>query len=249
MPLSVAPFIDTLLGLSLIGVAAAIYFRPARHKHRRVRIRVSKRPHRFHLRLRWLPIPLATTGLALIVAGWLWPDDSATESVAAGIPVTEAAPVEVVGTTGQGFVLVRGTPTDDDTATEDEIRSYSLRLGTLVANALARPPLALHLEPKTVDADQWKAIHDDPNQARDWCSQADDTGFVAVIGLGALHLEYGAGYAPWREPEYVIVSCTTPRHASLRGRVDERLGDRIPYEQAITDDLRTALGKLATRPD
>jgi hypothetical protein len=109
--------------------------------------------------------------------------------------------------------------------------------------------LALHLEPRTVDAEQWKAIRDDPIQAREWCAQGDETGFVAAIGIAAVRLEYGAGYAPWREPEYVIVSCSTSRHASLRGRVDERLGDRIPYEQAITDDLRSALSKLATRAD
>jgi hypothetical protein len=246
---SVVPMIDTVLGLSLLAVAGAIHFRPRRHGRHRVRVRAPGRPHHLHIRLRSLPVPLATAGLALIVAGWLWPQDRATEPSAAGPQPPETAPAVVAGATGHGFVLVRGTPTDDDTATEDDIRNYSQRLGTLVAQTLARPPLALHLEPKAVDAAQWKAIHEDPGQARDWCSQADDTGFVAVVGLAALRLENGAGYAPWREPEYVIVSCTNPRHATLRGRVDERLGDRVPYEQAIVDDMRSALSKVNARPD
>lgn len=249
---SVAPYIDTVLGLSLVAVAAAIQFRLHRRRQlarHRVRVRVSRRSRRWHPRLRSLPAPLAIAGVLLIAVGWIWPGDSGTEPAASAVMTPDTAPVEAVPATGHGFVLVRGTPTDDDSASEDDIRNYSQRLGTLVAQTLARPPLALHLEPRTVDAEQWKAIRDDPNQAREWCAQADDTGFVAVVGIAAVHLEYGAGYAPWREPEYLIMSCSAPQHASLRGRVDERLGDRIPYEQAITDDLRSALGKLATRPD
>jgi hypothetical protein len=245
---SVAPYIDTVLGVSLIAVAAAIHFRPRRHTHHRVRVRVPGRRRHLHVRLRSVPVPLAVAGLVLIVVGWWWPYEAPTEPTAdplAGVP----APIEPADASAHGFVLIRGTPTDDDSATEDDIRSYSERLGTLVAQTLARPPLSLHLEPRTVDAEQWKAIRDDPTQAREWCSGADDTGFVAVVGMSALHLEYGAGYAPWREPEYVIVSCTASRHASLRGRVDERLGDRVPYEQAITDDLRAALAKLTSRSD
>lgn len=246
---NVVPYIDTVLGLSLVAVAAAIHFRPHRHRRHRVRVRVPGRAHHLHIRARSLPVPLATAGVALIVAGWLWPDTHPTHPAGAGALIPEAAPAEAVEPTAHGFVLVRGTPTDDDTASEDDIRNYSQRLGTLVAQTLGRPPLALHLEPRAVDAEQWQAIHDDPGQARSWCEQADDTGFVAVVGMAALRLQDGAGYAPWREPEYVIVSCTTPRHATVRGRVDERLGDRVPYEQAIVDDLKSALGKLVTRPD
>lgn len=245
---SVAPYIDTVLGVSLIAAAAAIRFRPRRRVRHRVRVRVPGRRHHVHIRLGSLPVPLASAGLLLIIAGWWWPYDTPTEPTAdplAAIP----APVAIADASAHGFVLIRGTPTDDDSATEDDIRSYSERLGTLVAQTLARPPLALHLEPRTVDAEQWKAMREDPERAREWCSRDDDTGFVAVIGMSALRLEYGAGYAPWREPEYVIVSCSAPRQASLRGRVDERLGDRVPYEQAITDDLRAALTKLTSRPD
>jgi hypothetical protein len=245
---SVVPYIDTVLGLSLIAAAAAIHFRPRRHHRHRVRIRVPGRSRHLHVRLRSLPVPLATAGIVLMLLGWFWPDDNGAEPPVASLAPVET-PLDPANATAHGFVLVRGTPTDDDSATEEDIQGYSQRLGTLIAQTLARPPLALHLEPRTVDAEQWKAIRDDPGQAREWCGQGDDTGFVAVVGMGAVHLEYGAGYAPWREPEYVIVSCSTARHASLRGRVDERLGDRIPYEQAITDDLRSALRKLATRPD
>jgi hypothetical protein len=245
---NVVPYIDTVLGLSLIAAAATIHFRPRRNGRHRVRIRVPGRTRHRHLRLRSLPVPLATAGGVLIVLGWLWPDDSGTEPAEGTLAPVET-PLDPANATGHGLVLVRGTPTDDDSATEADIQVYSQRLGALVAQTLARPPLTLHLEPRAVGADQWKAIRDDPGKAREWCAQGDDTGFVAVVGLGAVHLEYGAGYAPWREPEYLIVSCSTDRHTRLRGRVDERLGDRIPYEQAITDDLRSALRKLATGPD
>jgi hypothetical protein len=249
---SVVPYIDTVLGLSLVAVAAAIHFRPRRHGRqglRRVRVRVHRRPHRLRIHLHTLPAPLATAGVALIVLGWLWPGDQSPHPGAAPALLPEAAPTGDVTPTAHGVVLVRGTPTDDDTANDDDIRNYSQRLGTLVAQSLARPPLALHLEPRAVDAEQWKAIRDDPTQARGWCEQTDDASFVAVVGLAALRLEDGAGYAPWREPEYVIVSCTSSRHATVRGRVDERLGDRVPYEQAIVDDLKSALGKLVARSD
>ena len=253
---TVAPIIDTLLGLSLIGVAAAIRFLPGRHRRHRVRTRVPGSPHRLHIRLRSLPIPLAIAGLALIGAGWLRRDEGATvEPAASAVLAPEQAPAgaveyaETVDPAGYGFVLVRGTPSDDDTASEDDIRSYSERLGALVTQALAQPPLALRLEPKTVDAEQWKALHDDPHRAREWCNQGDNTGFVAVIGMDALRLEKGAGYATWREPEYIVVACATTQHASLHGRVDERPGDRIPYEQAIIDDLRAALNWVSVHPD
>jgi hypothetical protein len=249
---SVVPYIDTLLGLSLIAAAAAIHFRRRRHSgrgHHRVRVRLPRRPHALHFRARALPAPLATAGFALIVAGWLWPDDRTTQSTVTGAQSPEPAAAQVVNASGRGVILVRGTPTDDDTATEDAIRNYSERLGTLVAKTLARPPLALALEPRTVDAEQWKAIRDDPERASEWCTEADAADFVAVVGMGALQLENGAGYAPWREPEYLIVYCSASHHTRLRGRVDERLGDRVPYEQAIIDDLKSALRKLAIRPD
>jgi hypothetical protein len=250
---SVVPYIDTLLGLSLITAAAIIHVRRRRrHSGRvrhRVRVRLPKRPHSLHFRTGALPVPLATAGFALIVAGWLWPADPATDSTSTSGSSPEPAAVQVVNASGRGVVLVRGTPTDDDTATEDAIRTYSERLGALVVKTLARPPSALDLAPRAIDAEQWKTIHDDPERARDWCPEADHTAFVAVIGIAALRLENGAGFAPWREPDYLVVSCSDPRHASLRGRVDERLGDRVPYEQAIVDDLKSALGKLARRPD
>ena len=82
---SVVPFIDTILGLSLVAAAAAIHFRPRRHRgHRvRVRVRVPGRPHHLHIRPSSLPVPLATAGVTLIVAGWLWQDEAPTLPAAA----------------------------------------------------------------------------------------------------------------------------------------------------------------------
>ena len=63
--------------------------------------------------------------------------------------------------------------------------------------------------------------------------------------MSALRLENGAGFAPWREPEFLVLSCADDREVALRGRANERLGDRVPYEQSIAEDLRAAIGRLA----
>lgn len=240
--------VDTVLGLALIGTAAAIHFRPRRHRPR-IRHRVRTRPRRLHFRLRWLPAPLAFIGVVLIVTGWLRPDEADTEPTVSTIEslVPEQSP-QVAGE-GAGLVLVRGTPTDDDSATESEIQDYSTRLGTILAGALSRPPVALAVRAQAIDADQWSAVRNDQNSARQWCQQEGAPAFVAVIGMSAVRLENGAGYAPWREPEYLILSCTDDRQVTVRGRANERLGDRVPYEQSVADDLRVAIGRLGRQPD
>lgn len=241
--------VDTVLGLALIGTAAAIHFRPRRH-HRRIRHRVRSRPHRLRFRLRWLPVPLAATGLVVILLGWLNPGEPDPEPAvaAAGPPVPEQ-PSPAAGADSAGLLLVRGTPTDDDSASENEIRDYSARLGSLVAATLSRPPLSVQVGAESIDADQWLAIRDDHGSAREWCRGEDTSAFVAVVAIGAVHLENGAGFAPWREPEYLIVSCTDDREVTVHGRAHERLGDRIPYEQSVADELRSAIGRLVAQPN
>jgi hypothetical protein len=249
MPISVVPMVDTVLGLALIGTAAAIHFRPRRHR-RRIRHRTRVRPHRLQFRLHWLPAPLAVTGLAVMIFGWLSPGEAdlgqaASTATPAASEQASSAPEDASG----GLLLVRGTPTDDDSASENEVRDYSARLGKLLAGTLSRPPLALQVGAEAIDADQWTAIRDDHDKARKWCSDEPASGFVAVIAIGAVHLENGAGFAPWREPEYLIVSCTDDREVALRGRAYERLGDRIPYEQSVADELRGATSRLIASPN
>lgn len=239
--------VDTVIGLAMLGTAAAIHFRPRRHRQRVRRQRVRARPRRLHFRLRWLPLPLALAGVAMIVAGWLRPDpvDESTVApdLAALVAVAEGS-LPALGE-GGGMILVRGTPADDDSATESEIRDYSTRLGTLLAGVFSRPPLALDIEAEAIDAEQWAGIRDDHSAARNWCKQDGSPAFVAVIGMSALRLENGAGFAPWREPEFLVLSCADDREVALRGRANERLGDRVPYEQSIAEDLRAAIGRLA----
>lgn len=249
MPISVLPMLDTVLGLALIGTAAAIHFRPRRH-HRRIRHRVRVGPRRLRFRLRWLPVPLAATGLIVIILGWLNPGEPDPDPAAAA---SAAPPPEVyappAGGGSAGLLLVRGTPSDDDSASEDEIRDYSQRLGSLLAGSLSRPPLALQVVAEPIDAEQWVAIRDDHNNARQWCRADDTAAFVAVIAVGAVRLDNGAGFAPWREPDYVILSCADDREVALHGRANERLGDRIPYEQSVADELRGAIARLVARPN
>ena len=141
----------------------------------------------------------------------------ALTTVTTVVAVSTLAPIETpldpANATAHGFVLVRGTPTDDDSATEDDIRSYSERLGTLVAQTLARPPLALHLEG---DADR---------RVR---QRVDGLGLGAVV-LGhaahVLHLRHG----PHEGQE----------DRQLDDPVDQVERDRTPAGQALapTDKL------------
>ena len=183
-------------------------------------------------------------GTALIAYAWI--DAHLTRTVAE-VATATAAPVAPRGPEDArrfGVLLLRGTPADDDSASEEVMRDYSQRLGGLVAEALARPPAAISLETRTLDAEQWKALRAEPSTARQWCRETPPVEFVAAVGLPALRLPDGVGYAPWREPEEYVVACGGEARASHRGRVNERLGDRIPYEQALTEELRAVLARI-----
>lgn len=242
------PIIETLIGLAMIGVAGVIHHRHRRHRHRRHHSTGGLPRPGPPFRVRWLPVPLATLGLTLIVYTWtlnigssIQPADTLSDDLAAPLPAANSD-----GAARHGVLLVRGTPTDDDSASDESARSYSLRLGALVAEALARPPAAIALVTEPLDAEQWKALRTDPANARQWCRDSPRTEFVAAVAIPALRLPDGVGYAPWREPEELLVACGSEAKTTQRGRVNERLGDRVPYEQALTEELRAALAKLGT---
>lgn len=240
------PIIETLAGLAMIGVAAVIRHRHRGHHHGARRLPRPGPP----FRVRWTPVPLATLGMALVVYSWTFgrdpatpPEDARPNFVPAPIPVANSE-----GTVRHGVLLVRGTPADDDSASDETVRDYSLRLGALVADALARPPASIALVTESLDAEQWKALRADPASARHWCREDPPVEFVAAVGMPALRLPDGIGYAPWREPEELLIACGTDAKASQRGRVNERLGDRVPYEQSLTEELRGVLARLGIGP-
>ena len=239
------PLIETLVGLSMIGVAAVIRWRHPQ-RHHRVRRDLRRPPPWF--RVRWLPAPMGIAGALLIAYAWITDNMSPPSAAAIAAAVPRAAPVAGPGgALRHGVLLLRGTPADDDTATDEAARDYAGRLASLLADTMARPPVAIALESEVLDAELWKSLRADPAGARQWCRTDPPVEFVAVVNLPALRLPDGIGYAPWREPEELLVACHSEAQATQRGRVNERLGDRVPYEQALAEELRTALAKIGIR--
>jgi hypothetical protein len=235
-----APLIETLAGLALIGVAGVIRWRH-RGRHHRTGRRVRRPPPLF--RVRWLPVPIAVAGLALLADAWV--GEQAAPPKDSGPAAQADAPAPMNGAKSRrGVLLLRGTPADDDSASDESVKDYSLRLGGLIADALSRPPASIALDTEPLASDQWKELREDPGGARRWCRDDGSVDFVAAIGIPALRLPDGVGYAPWREPEELLLACANDARSSQRGRVNERLGDRVPYEQALADELRSALGRI-----
>jgi hypothetical protein len=68
------------------------------------------------------------------------------------------------------------------------------------------------------------------------------------VSVGALRLEGAVGYATWREPDYLLIDCRTGETRRRRGHVNERMGDRVPYEQDVSDELRDLLAGAQPTP-
>ena len=62
------PLIETVVGLSMIGVAAVIRWRHPQ-RHHRVRRDLRRPPPWF--RVRWLPAPMGIAGALLIAYAWI----------------------------------------------------------------------------------------------------------------------------------------------------------------------------------
>jgi hypothetical protein len=238
------PLLDSLLGVVLIGAGVAVHLR------KRLLIREPRR--RFLLRQRTLyrltAVVLVGVGIGLLLEAWLIADEVsqtqtaaqnssfvppvATSPAAPGEPAAEPLPV-----THKTLLLVWGTPADDDSVGEAEATAYARALGSSAAASLPRRIPGLGATAKPISGDEWKSLLQDAEQVRSRC-EAEDVHSVAAVSVGALRLEGAIGYATWREPEYLLVDCRTGETRRRRGHVNERIGDRVPYEQDVSDELR-----------
>lgn len=140
------------------------------------------------------------------------------------------------------LVVAWGTPSDDDQAESDIALAYTRQLaneaaGQLVANGRT------HVALKILARAEFQPIREGGLVADTWCKNATDQRVLA-LGLGANPLG-AAGYAPWREPLYELLDCTSGQRLRRIGRVTERIGDAFPYQLAIRDEISALLTAFA----
>lgn len=246
------PLLDSLLGVVLIGAGVGVHLR------KRLLIREPRR--RFFIRRRTLyrvaAVALIATGCALLLEAWLVADDLATtqkvaQKPAAALQATAApagAPAEEpVPVTRKALLLVWGTPADDDSVDEQTAMAYARALADSAAASLPRRLPGLGTVGRPITVDEWKSLLQDADQARARC-EAEGVHTLAAVSVGALRLEGAIGYATWREPDYLLVDCRTGEARRRRGHVNERMGDRVPYEQAVSDELYEFMEAAPTAP-
>jgi hypothetical protein len=246
------PLLDSLLGVVLIGAGVAVHFR------KRLLIREPRR--RFLIR-RWTlyrlaAVALVAGGIGLLVEAWLIADDPLEAKSAAKMPsvaTTVAAspppePVEQpVPVTRKTLLLFWGTPADDDSVDDQTALAYSRALADYAAVSLPRRVPGLGAVAQPITQDEWKSLLKDAEQSRARCESAD-VDVIAAVSVGALRLEGAIGYATWREPDYLVVDCRTGETRRRRGHVNERIGDRVPYEQDVSDELRDFMAGSPATP-
>ncbi len=248
------PLLDSLLGVVLIGAGVGVHLR------KRLLIREPRR--RFFIRRRTLyrlaAVALVATGSALLLEAWLVANDAAnTRTVAqkpagavqaaaapAGAPTPAAEPVPV---TRKALLLVWGTPADDDSVDEQTAMAYARALADSAAASLPRRLPGLGTVARPITVEEWKSLLQDADQARARC-EAEGVDTLAAVSVGALRLEGAIGYATWREPDYLLVDCRTGETRRRRGHVNERMGDRVPYEQGVSDEIYEFMKAAPTAP-
>jgi len=132
--------------------------------------------------------------------------------------------------------LAWGTPSDVDKAMPDEEQNYTKRLAELAKILLARPKQPSQLEIQPLSRVDFNALTENDLKSTNWCGLYDQALLIAV-GMGAKRIEGTDGFAPWREPVYELLDCRDGYGLREVRRVDEQLGDRFPYEQALRADL------------
>jgi hypothetical protein len=248
-----APLLDSLLGVVLIGAGVAVHFR------KRLLIREPRR--RFLIRRRTLyrlaAVVLVAGGIGLLAEAWLIAGDPVEAETAATMPSVattvaasppEPVPVEQLApVTRKTLLLFWGTPADDDSVDEQATLAYARALADSVAASLPRRVPGLGAIAQPITQDEWKSLLKDAEQSRARC-ESEDVDLLAAVSVGALRLEGGIGYATWREPDYLVVDCRTGETRRRRGHVNERMGDRVPYEQGLSDELRDLMADAPATP-
>lgn len=230
-----------LLGAGCITTGLLLYMSNRDFRH------LKKRPSKLETRLLAVTMLLLGSGLALI--GWSIsprgerePTDINTlleQSPTAAGPKTP--PIPHLDDRSM-LLLIWGTPSDDDTASDQQEMAYAYAIGSNLARLLRSENPDLRVETILVSKDEQEQAGLSPSVTLEWCKKGD-WGLIAVIGLESPAANE-AGYVPWREPRYVFRDCETADLVQLKGRVTERPGDDFPYQQGLEREFLQALGRF-----
>jgi len=135
-------------------------------------------------------------------------------------------------------VLAWGTPNDRDTADSAQITEYSEHLRNTVRELLRDYTTKVTINtPKFTRAD-YEVLQTSPLVMQKWCDE-EKTDFIIALGIGPAKIN--GDYALWREPIYEALDCTTDQASRLGGRINERTGDRYPYQLSIFANISNLL--------
>jgi len=144
-------------------------------------------------------------------------------------------------------VLAWGTPSDMDTADTAQIEAYSVKLQHLAHALLKDQSTDAQISTHTLTREDHQKLSALPLVSTGWCERYQ-TDLLVAVGMGTVMVGNG-DYALWREPVYEALDCHTERASRRIGKINERPGDRFPYQQAVRADLAELLdGFAATQP-
>lgn len=142
-------------------------------------------------------------------------------------------------------VLAWGTPSDMDSAEANEVEGYSLKLERMAAELLRDFAPAALIETRMLTREEYAKLSELGLRESGWCDNQEG-GLLLAIGVGALKFNNG-DYALWREPVYEVLDCRSEKSARQIGRINEKAGDRFPYQLALRDDLTSLLNRFGSR--
>jgi hypothetical protein len=139
-------------------------------------------------------------------------------------------------------ILSWGTPSDTDSADQSEVAGYSAALQQLVSQTIRSQNPDAIIEPVNLTREDYQGLLASSLGASDWCARTKADLLVAV-GVGASRV--GDQYTLWREPLYAVMDCHDQRGLRQNARINERPGDRFPYQMALGEDIAKLLQDFA----
>lgn len=196
-----------------------------------------------------LPAALLSLGAGLLFMGWyLEPAEDALppdlDALLNGAPTAAGAlPATRIDATSV-LLLVWGTPSDNDKASEQAEQAYSYAVGKALSERLRKGNPEMKVDNLLLTREQQTKILYSPDETRTWCT-GGQWQVLALVDISATH-HSERGYVPWREPNYLFRDCLKDRQIQIQGRVTERPADTFPYQQALEREFTQALARFSS---
>lgn len=245
--MDVTPF---LFSAALIGTAVTttgmFLFINAHRQERKLRRGFASR-HGF------VASGLISAGAAIVMVAWyLWPkspdpafDPNALlrDAPPAAIP---ASPPDSNGHALAGrewVLLIWGIPNDNALYTPEAELAFNRKLAGLISQSLAKNSRSpKKIQTRLLSREESNIVAQIPAALENWCKD-HPAALVLTLRLAGYLIDDSVGQA-WLEPHYRLVDCQRLSVRSHIGRVKERPGDSFPYQQALREDFRRALGEF-----